>query len=267
MRPVPGATTLRRWRVLLLCGIAAAPLAACGPQHALPNPGRSDLAAAQRTIAQAGPLDRENRSVDQQVAMLARVARRVEQASEPLCREYLGESCDFRVALARSDEVNAFASEGPTVTVTSGMMQVVDDDDELAAVVAHEIGHHLANHLQRAGARTQLGSLAGALIGAYFGGDALAQAGAQLGGGAARLAYSQAEESEADYLAAFMVHRAGYDLDKAGQIWIRLAQSAGGPERPSLLSTHPTGPQRLASWQQTVREIRSAPRDAMPRRS
>lgn len=267
MRLLSCAPALRRWRMLLFSGIATAPLVACGPQHALPTPGSTELAAAQRTIAAAPPLDRENRSVDQQVAMLGRVARRVSDASDPLCREYLGERCNFRVALARSDEVNAFASEGPTVTVTSGMLQVVDDDAELAAVVAHEFGHHLANHLARAGTRTQLGSLAGALIGAYFGGDALAQAGAQLGGGAARLAYSQAEEREADYLAAFMVHRAGYDLDKAGRIWVRLAQSAGGPERPSLLSTHPTGPERLAAWQQTVSEIRSAPRDAMPRRS
>ncbi len=257
---------LPRRRVLLLSGLAAAPLCGCGAQHALPDAPAAQVAAARQAIQAAGPLTRFDRSEAEQVAMLARVARRVAGASDPLCQAYLDGACRFRVGLARSEEINAFATDGNVVGVTSGMLQVVQDDAELAAVVAHEYGHHLANHIRRAGTRTQVGALAGALIGAYLGGDALSQAGAQLGGGAARLAYSQQEEREADYLAAFMVHRAGYDLGEAGRIWVRLAQSAGGAEKPSLLRTHPTGPERLAAWQRTVAEIRVAPGDAMPRR-
>jgi predicted Zn-dependent protease len=64
-----------------------------------------------------------------------------------------------------------------------------------------------------------------------------------------------------------MVHRAGYDLEQAGRIWIRLAQAAGRPEEPSLLRSHPTGPERLAAWQRTVAEIRAAGPDPMPRRA
>lgn len=134
-------------------------------------------------------------------------------------------------------------------------------------MIAHEFGHHLARHIERAGTRTQVGALAGALIGGYLGGSGLADVGAQLGGGAARLVYSQEEEREADYLAAFMVMRAGYDLDQAGRIWVRLAQSAGGSDQPSLLRTHPTGPERLAAWQRTVAEIEAAGPNAMPRRA
>jgi predicted Zn-dependent protease len=63
------------------------------------------------------------------------------------------------------------------------------------------------------------------------------------------------------------VNRAGYDLDQAGRIWVRLAQSAGRPEQPSLLRTHPTGPERLAAWQRTVAEIRAAGPNAAPRRA
>lgn len=241
-------------------------LCGCGAQHALPQAGAAQVAEARQAIAAAGPLQRRQRSEAEQIDMLRRVAQRVAQASDPLCRDYLRNPCQFRVALARSDDINAFATDGNVVGVTSGMMQVVRNDAELAAVVAHEYGHHLANHIQRAGTRTQLGSLAGALIGAYLGGDSLAQTGAQLGGGAARLVYSQEEEREADYLAAFMVQRAGYDLDQAGQIWVRLAQAAGGESQPSLLRTHPTGPQRLAAWERTVDEIEAAGPSPMPRR-
>ncbi|PWS36704.1 hypothetical protein DFH01_16365 [Falsiroseomonas bella] len=255
---------LPRRSLLLATGFA---LCGCGAQHALPQAGEAQLAEARQAIAAAGPLQRSQRSEAEQVAMLRRVAQRVAEASDPLCQDYLGNTCRFRVGLARSEDVNAFATDSNVVGVTSGMLQVVRNDAELAAVVAHEYGHHLANHIQRAGTRTQLGSLAGAVIGAYLGGDQLAQTGAQLGGGAARLVYSQEEEREADYLAAFMVRRAGYDLDQAGQIWVRLAQASGGAEQPSFLSTHPTGPQRLAAWERTVDEIQAAGANPMPRRS
>jgi predicted Zn-dependent protease len=252
-------------RFVVIAG--AATLCGCGAQHALPAPPASQVAEARRAIAAAGPLVRQERSEADKTAMLGRVSARVARASEPLCRAYIQNSCAFRVGLQREAEINAFASGRDVVGVTSGMMEAVQNDAELAAVVAHEFGHHLARHIERAGTRTQVGALAGALIGAYFGGDALAQAGAQLGGGAARLVYSQDEEREADYLAAFMVNRAGYDLEQAGRIWIRLAQAAGGPEQPSLLRTHPTGPERLAAWQRTVAEIKAAGPEALPRRA
>jgi predicted Zn-dependent protease len=253
----------RRGLLALAGGVA---LCGCGPQLAAPRVGQSELAAAQRSIQSAAPLSRTNRAREEEVAMLRRVSLRLAEANDALCRQYGRQGCAFRIGLSTANEPNAFATDTNTVGVTSGMLDLVSNDAELAAVVAHEFGHHLANHISRAGTRTGIGSLAGALIGAYLGGDALAQAGAQLGGGAARLAYSQGEEREADYLAAFMVHRARYDLDQAGQIWVRLAQVAGRSDQPSLLRTHPTGPERLAAWQRTVAEIEASP-DAAPRRA
>ncbi len=263
--PADAAPRLGRRSVLTLgAGLA---LCGCGAQHALPDPNGAQLAAAERAIAGAGPLQRYGRSPEERVAMLRRVALWVAESNDPLCRQYNGQGCRFRIGLTGEQEPNAFATDGNVVGVTSGMMDIVRNDAELAAVVAHEFGHHLAQHIQRAGTRTQIGSLAGALVGAYFGGGALSQAGAQLGGSAARIVYSQDEEREADYLAAFMVRRAGYDLDQAGQIWVRLGQAAGRSDQPGLLRTHPTGPERLAAWQRTVAEIEAAGPNAMPRRA
>jgi predicted Zn-dependent protease len=228
---------LPRRRVLILGGLAVAPLCGCGPQHTLPEPGSAALAEARQAIAAAPPLQQQNRSRDQQIAMLRRVAQRVADASDPLCQRYTDQGCSFRVGLATTDQVNAFATDGNVVGVTSGMLNTVRNDSELAAVLAHEYGHHLANHIQRAGTRTQIGSLAGALLGAYLGGEGLAETGAQLGGGAARLVYSQAEEREADYLAAFMVHRAGaaelpqHPSDRAGAACGLAAHGGRDPRR------------------------------------
>ncbi|MGG5808237.1 M48 family metallopeptidase [Falsiroseomonas sp. CW058] len=259
---VAGRPVARRGLVLAGAGF----LCGCGAQHALPQPAGMELAAAQRAIGAAPPLRRHDRPEAEQAAMLGRVAARVAEASDPMCRRYLDGPCRFAVALARSDEVNAFASEGPAVTVTSGLLGVVENDAELAAVVAHEYGHHLARHLARAGTRMRLGAVIGSLVGGYLAGPLGSEAGGRLAGGAARLAYSQEEEREADYLAAFMVHRAGYGLEEAGRVWVRLAQAAGRADAPGLISTHPTGPQRLAAWRNTVAEIGAQPPgEAMPR--
>jgi predicted Zn-dependent protease len=94
--------------------------------------------------------------------------------------------------------------------------------------------------------------------------SAWVERGGQLGAGLGRLVYSVEEEREADYLGAFLVARAGYDLDRAGEIWVRLTRAGGGAQTTTLLSTHPAGPDRLAAWRRTVDEIRGAP-NPMPR--
>ena len=91
---------------------------------------------------------------------------------------------------------------------------------------------------------------------------------AQLGAGAARLAYSKGEEREADYLGAYLVARAGYDLERAGNLWARLSRpdaAARGSGLAGLLATHPAEAERLAAWRRAAEEIRGSP-DLMPRR-
>jgi predicted Zn-dependent protease len=90
----------------------------------------------------------------------------------------------------------------------------------------------------------------------------IGQGDAQLGAGAARLAYSKAEEREADYLGAYLVARAGYDLERAGQSLGALGPPrCGGPQRRRRRGparTHPAEAERLAAWRRATE--RSAPR-------
>jgi predicted Zn-dependent protease len=113
------------------------------------------------------------------------------------------------------------------------------------------------------------GTAASTVLGAVvpFGGVAawmLGQGVAELGAGAARLTFSKEEEREADYLDAYLVARAGYDLDGAGRLWVKLAQG-GSQESAGPLDSHPAGPEWLAGWQRTIDEIRASP-DLVPRR-
>jgi predicted Zn-dependent protease len=245
-------------------------LAGCGARPAPPAVGLAEVEAARRSIAAAPPPAAQARSTEEGAAMLASVAQRLAAAAEPVCAAYLDRACGFVVRLDPSNSARAAAHGREQVTVTAGMVRLVETEDELAAVVGHEFGHHLAGHLGRQRARnTVAGTAASTLLGAVvpFGGlaaAALGQGAAQLGAGAARLAYSKGEEREADYLGAYLVARAGYDLDRAGNLWARLAR----PEArglAALLATHPAEAERLAAWRRAADEIRASP-DLIPRR-
>ncbi|MBD0270921.1 MAG: M48 family metalloprotease [Acetobacteraceae bacterium] len=259
-----------RGRHLLLLAVAA-----CAARPAPPAIDAAEVEAARRSIAAAPPPAAQPRSAEGSAAMLASAAGRVAAAAEPVCAAHLNRACAFTVRLDPSDTPRAAAHGQGQVTLTAGMVRLVETEDELAAVVAHEFGHHIAGHLGRQRARgTVAGTVASTVVGAVvpFGGLAglvIGQGAAQLGAGAARLAYSKAEEREADYLGAYLVARAGYDLERAGDLWARLARpdaAARGGGVAGLLATHPAEAERLAAWRRTAEEIRASP-DLMPRRA
>lgn len=254
-------------RRAVLCACFAAPLLACDDPHAPPPIDRTALAAAQREIAAAPPLQPVPRSREEQQVMLRRVAPRLLAAAQPLCRQERGADCAFRIGIVEAPEANAFASGRDQVGVTTGMLRMVANDDELAAVLAHEFAHHIANHIQESGWRTQAGAVAGSLLGGVasnvIGYDlGLSRLGAEAGAYAARLSFSKAEEREADYLGAWIMARAGFDLDRAGGLWAKLTRG-GGSSETRFLDSHPAGPERLALWRATAAQIRES-REALP---
>ena len=83
------------------------------------------------------------------------------------------------------------------------------------------------------------------------------RAGANLGGVIGGISFSKEQEREADYLAALILYRAGIDLDKARGFLVKMAR-ASGKQDTGMLDTHPAGPERIASWDRAVAEIRAS---------
>lgn len=258
-------------------GLAAAvpllALAGCATQHAPPSVSDADVAAARQSIAAAAPPAFSARLQAEDAAMLATVARRLAAAAQPICIAHLGRPCRFVVGLHTSAAYARAMSAVyglNQVTVTAAVVRLADTEDELAAVLGHEFGHHLVDHASLRQARSKAaGTAASALLGMVvpFGGFVamlLDQGVPHLTAGAARLAYAKAEEREAGYLGAYLVARAGYDPERAGNIWVKLAR----PEARDLaapFATNPAEPDRLAAWRRATEEIRASP-DLMPRR-
>ncbi len=164
-------------------------------------------------------------------------------------------------------EPNAFAIPGH-VYVTRGILMLMNDEDELAGVMAHEVGHIAARHavqrLSRAlpagiltGVVSGVTGLASPLLGSLF------EAGGSLATEALLAPYSRDQEREADRVGQEIAARAGFDPAALARALATLERfEALGDEprrRPSFFDSHPSTPERARTTAAYARELTRAP--------
>lgn len=164
----------------------------------------------------------------------------------------------WEVVVFRGEEANAFALPGGKIGVYEGMMEVAETDDELAAVIAHEIAHNEAGHpaerLNSAMAADLGLNIASAVLGAADVAQPRAIAGL-LGAGVQYgmiLPYSRNQEFEADRLGLRYTAQAGYDPRATLAFWEKMRRQGARP--PAFLSTHPAPEQRIERIQALLPE-------------
>ncbi|MGC1527118.1 MAG: M48 family metallopeptidase [Phormidesmis sp.] len=147
----------------------------------------------------------------------------------------------YTFQIVEDDAVNAFATMGGYVYVTTGLMEEADNEAELAGVIGHEIGHIAGRHAvqqMRQAAITQ--GITGAL---GVNRDRLVNIGTQI---ALQLPASRSDEYEADRHGFYSMGRAGYDQSSMATFMQKLVRQGSPPE---FLSTHPDANNRVSSLQ------------------
>ncbi|HEY8120367.1 MAG TPA: M48 family metallopeptidase [Myxococcota bacterium] len=135
---------------------------------------------------------------------------------------------------------NAFALPGGTVVVTDELIALAQSDDELAAVLAHELGHLQHRHGVRALLQALgVGVLANGALGDFDGAGLVAAAPMLL-----QLQYSRGFEREADAFAQRVLEEARIDPSALSRMLARLEATHPGGELPAYLSTHPPTAER-----------------------
>jgi predicted Zn-dependent protease len=178
----------------------------------------------------------------------------------------------WEVNVFKSDEVNAFCMAGGKIAVYTGLIEKLKiTDDELAAVMGHEIAHALREHVREQQSKQQV--LGGVGIAAVIGGALmgvnidpnLTQTGLQVAFG---LPHSRQAEVEADDIGLELSARAGYNPKGAITLWQKMSALGGG--RPAeFLSTHPSPESRavdLARVGQIVQPLYEAAIKNQPKR-
>ncbi|OAI14453.1 MULTISPECIES: M48 family metallopeptidase [Methylomonas] len=161
----------------------------------------------------------------------------------------------WEVVVFEDETLNAFALPGNKIGVHTGLIKLVDNQDQLAAVIGHEIGHVLSRHsnerlsqetavstgLSMVQAVTQpqtaLGQTALGLLGV----------GAQYG---VLLPYSRVHETEADTIGLDLMAKAGFDPRQSINLWKKMDQASQGGQPIEFMSTHPSHGSRIDNLNQ-----------------
>ncbi len=169
-----------------------------------------------------------------------------------------GEQWD--VAVFDSDDVNAFVMPGNRVGVYRGMVDLVENDDQLGSVLGHEVGHTVYRHANRRMSRAMLaqGALAAGQVAVSssetmnnYGGAIAALGGAALQFGVV-LPYSRESELEADKAGVDYMHAAGYDVKQSVRLWEVMDAKSAGNQQPEFMSTHPHPSTRIGALKQYI---------------
>jgi len=169
---------------------------------------------------------------------------------------------NYRFYIIKEDTYNAFASPAGNVFINSGLFEAMENEEELAGILSHEIAHVVCRHIsQRIERQSKIGlvTLAGIAAGVFLGleGAGTASSALTLGSVAAgqsiSLAYSREDEIQADQIGLTYLNKAGYSgsglltmLNK-----IRSKQWFGPEQVPTYLTTHPASGDRIVyigSW-------------------
>lgn len=156
----------------------------------------------------------------------------------------------WEVNVIASPEVNAWCMPGGKIAVYTGLIQKLNaSDDEIAAVMGHEIAHALREHARERASQQVNAGIVATGVGVALGGS---QGSMDMASMVANLTYnlpnSRLHETEADRMGVELAARAGFDPRGAVSLWQKMARvSGGGP--PQWISTHPSSETRIRDLQ------------------
>lgn len=164
------------------------------------------------------------------------------------------------IIMVDSGEVNA-ATDGKIIAVTYGLVNFAKSDDEIAAVLGHELAHAVRGHILKAQEGQIISFLAALALGTLAeskspgSGEAVLRGVGQIGD-IFNASYSRDLEREADYFGTRFVYFAGFDVDTCATVEERFAIEMPATMTQSYFSTHPSSPERVARIRKIIQELK-----------
>ncbi|KAF1689402.1 M48 family metalloprotease [Pseudoxanthomonas koreensis] len=179
----------------------------------------------------------------------------------------------YTLFMLRDRQINAFATLGGYIGMNAGLVLTAEREDEVAAVLSHEIAHVTQQHVLRGVERAQrdqipilLGMIAAIVAAQAAGGNSAGDATqAALASAMAliqqnQINYTRSNESEADRLGIRTLSRSGYDVDAMAGFFERMSfamrANEGGYSAPDYLRTHPVNTTRIGEAKQRAEQIK-----------
>jgi predicted Zn-dependent protease len=204
--------------------------------------------AAAKAYAQELEKARAKGSLNTDARQLERV-RRIANRLIPQTRIFRPDAVNWNweVNVQTTKELNAYCMPGGKIMVYTGLIERLDlSDDELSAVIGHEIAHALREHSRERASRVyaQQIALTGAAVVAGVGQNTLDLAN-MIATVTFQLPFSREQEAEADRIGLELMARSAYDPRAAVEVWRKMERVASSGGQPEFLSTHPSGQSRI----------------------
>lgn len=257
------STRTRRSRTRALLALAAVSLAAAACSSSPTGRGQMIFKSDQALEAEAEkafaeyratfPLETDQATID----YVHCVATAIVEAMPPELSNK-----NWEMSIFDDETVQAFAMPGGKIGVHNGLLKAARNQDQLAAVIGHEVAHVTSRHMNEDVSRAMMSGvgiqvaaiiLGGGHSGATYTAYEALEAGAVLG---LNLPFSRAQETEADVVGLEYMARAGFDPRESVPLWQQMMAEAGDEGPPEFLSTHPSGETRIDSlvsqWSTTL---------------
>ena len=169
---------------------------------------------------------------------------------------------NWEINLVQEDQVNAWAMPGGKITFYTKMLDIAENEDGIAVVMAHEMAHVIGKHGNERMSQALLLDVATSVAQTATG--TTLQGGAKtaynlLTGYGIFLPFGRKQETESDYLGLVFMTIAGYDPEETIKLWERMAKytkkKGGAP--PEFMSTHPSNKNRIENFRKWIPEVRN----------
>ena len=161
---------------------------------------------------------------------------------------------EWEVVVFDSKQVNAFALPGGKIGVYTGILNVTEDQDQLGAIIGHEVGHVLEHHSNERLSANKLSNMGLAVAAIAVNATDVENKGLWMAGLGVGLQYgiimpySRSHESEADILGQDLMARSGFHPEASIKLWQNMDKysSKSGQAAPAeFMSTHPSNQTRI----------------------
>ncbi len=241
--------------LLLIVGCAKAPLTG-RTQFIMVSPQQEmqlGLSASQKILSKA------KLSTDR------RLNERVRRIGQRIAKVTGQTTYQWEFHVIDEDVLNAFCLPGGKVFFYTGILKLMQNDDQIAAVMGHEIAHAIARHgaermsmQQASNFGAQVLAMALKIPPKYQG--LYAQAYGLTSQVGLMLPFSRQHEHEADQIGVYLMYKAGYNVHEAVTFWKRMKKaSAGAKKPPEFLSTHPSSEARIRAIEAFIKVLESQP--------
>jgi len=246
------------WRVWLLLALLAP---ACAHYHAR-NPS-----ARMRYEDKIGREFAMEASAALRLVDEPEILNSVQAMGRRMADQLEGSRVSYRFFVVRDPTMNAFAVPGGYIYMFAGLLARVQSENELAGVLAHEIGHVEGNHFIRGQKKldvTNIAVIAATILAATLGGGESAAAAGTLAQAtqiSTQLHYSREFEREADRTSIRLAHKAGYDPQGILSLFNTFHSQArlNASDLPPYFSTHPLPADRIYEVQSWIQAIHLPP--------